>query len=408
LRLEECWPPDAVAVTHLVGRLSEQVGTPAYLVGGPVRDLLLGRPTLDLDIAVEGPVGALAEALAAELGAAITRHELFGTATLRWDSPFHLDLARTRTETYAEPGALPEVEPAALGDDLYRRDFTIHAMALPLDGGPREVVDPFGGRLDLRLGLLRGLHPRTFADDPTRLLRAARYAATHDLEVERETLAWLTTAVADRALATVSGSRIWGEFSRLLAADSFVTACDLLEAWGALAALGLRHSPAPLGTLDQARTALGVGDASDRVLAALGILAGPRAAELAEDYALHARERTAVAEAALAVTGAPAPLFAAETKNSTLYGVLRDLSPAAWLALWACHPAARPVLQAQARWREWRPDVTGDDLEAAGFVPGPGFQPALQAALAAHLDEGADREQQLQAALAVMRRGQPS
>jgi tRNA nucleotidyltransferase/poly(A) polymerase len=146
-------------------------GERAYLVGGAVRDLLLGAEHPDLDLAVEGD----AVELARRLGAEPVAHERFSTATVDLDG-VRVDLARTRAETYPHPGALPEVEPAPLERDLARRDFTVNAMALPLDGRG-QLVDPHGGRVDLRAGLLRVLHPGSFADDPTRALRAARYAA---------------------------------------------------------------------------------------------------------------------------------------------------------------------------------------------------------------------------------------
>src|SRR5512134_2481200 len=144
---------------------------PAYLVGGAVRDLLLGRTRTDLDLAVDGDVGAIARAL----GEDVTTHERFGTATVRVGD-LVVDLARSRAESYERPGALPAVTSAPIAEDLARRDFTINAMAVPLTG-KAELIDPYGGLEDLRVGVLRVLHERSFVDDPTRALRAARYAA---------------------------------------------------------------------------------------------------------------------------------------------------------------------------------------------------------------------------------------
>ena len=137
-----------------IERLREAAaGVAAYLVGGAVRDLLLGRPRADIDVAVEGQVEALAE----RLGGEARTHERFDTASVRVDG-LEVDLAATRSETYAHPGALPEVRPASLADDLSRRDFTINAMAVPLAGDP-ELIDPHGGLEDLGRGELRVLHP---------------------------------------------------------------------------------------------------------------------------------------------------------------------------------------------------------------------------------------------------------
>jgi len=169
-------------VAELRSKLS---GVDAWLVGGAVRDLLRGEGRADLDIAV---VEDAAE-VASRLGPPDTAAEAFGTASVPLDG-VRVDIARARRETYAHPGALPTVEPAPLADDLARRDFTVNAMALPLFGEV-ELVDPYSGTADLGAGLLRVLHADSFRDDPTRALRAARYAARLGFEVEPVTLALL-------------------------------------------------------------------------------------------------------------------------------------------------------------------------------------------------------------------------
>jgi tRNA nucleotidyltransferase (CCA-adding enzyme) len=174
-----------------------------YLVGGAVRELLLGRGCVDIDLVVEGDAAALAE----RLGAEVTSHERFGTAKVELDGHV-VDIARTRSESYPRPGALPVVEPAAdLETDLARRDFTINAMALPLTGEPR-LIDPFGGEADLASKRLRVLHQNSFVDDPTRAIRAARYAARLGLVLEEGT---------ERLLLRLAGERTAPEAYRLLA-----------------------------------------------------------------------------------------------------------------------------------------------------------------------------------------------
>jgi tRNA nucleotidyltransferase (CCA-adding enzyme) len=405
LRLEDAWPPEAVALACTVGELAARHGVAAYLVGGPVRDLLLGRPTLDLDVAVEGDAQALGAAVADRTGGRLTIHERFGTATVQLAGSLHVDLAHTRRETYPEPGALPEVEPAPLADDLHRRDFTIHAMAVRLDTGPPELIDLLGGRLDLQLRFLRGLHSRTFVDDPTRIIRAARYAADFDLQVEPETLAWLRTAVRDGVFEPVTGPRIWGELQRTLESREFVAACELMDQWGVLAALGLPlvARVALLPGLEAALQLFGdYADQSQRGLAALGMLAGDQAAGLGERFGLASEDKRSVATAAAVIADPPAVVYASDAGNSTLHAALRDLPPAAWLALWAAHPGARESLRRFAGLLDTHADLTGDDLQAAGYAPGPAFREALEAALTAKLDQGADRGQQLQVARNVL------
>src|SRR5829696_4809528 len=199
-------------------------GLSVFLVGGAVRDLLLGKRRTDIDVAVEGEIAPLAEALGGEL----IEHERFSTAKVSVGE-LELDLARTRRERYPAPGVLPEVEPATLAEDLARRDFAINAMALPLDGEP-EMIDPHGGLEDLRSSLVRILHPGSFVDDPTRALRAARYVARLGFELELQTEA----ALRRTDLATVSQDRVTAELARVAAEQRPSAALQLVADWGLL------------------------------------------------------------------------------------------------------------------------------------------------------------------------------
>mgnify|MGYP001262324818 CR=1 FL=1 len=379
-----------------IGKLAAELGVPAYLVGGPVRDALLWRASLDVDVTVEGEAALLAERLAEHFGGRLTAHERFGTAVVEMPG-WHLDVATARRETYPQPGALPVVEPASLDEDLRRRDFSYNAMALRLDRDPGLLCDPLEGFADLRAGLTRGLHERTFIDDPTRLIRAGRYAARLGCRLEPQTRGWLDQAVAAGALRTVTGQRLWGELSRLLAEPTAPEAVDLLSRWGVLERLGLTGSGSvELRALQVAQQDLGLGD-WDRAMAALGLLAGASMPDRVAEFGLSAAEATASGAAAEAVAAPPQGVFAPGTKNSTLYEALAPLAGAALAALWVRLPALRPAL---ARFRRLAPqlDIDGHVLEAEGFAPSPGFRAALEAARRVKLDEGADRAQQLAAA----------
>src|SRR3954469_21580085 len=189
---------------------------PAWLVGGAVRDLMLAGQTVDLDIAIEGDAREVARELAARLDGQAVEHERFGTATVRAGG-LMVDLASTRRESYAAPGALPDVEPATLDEDLGRRDFTINAMAASLDAARLgELRDPLGGEADLRDGVIRILHPGSFIDDPTRLLRAIRYEARFGFRMDEQTERLAREAIAADALSTVSGARIRDELLDML------------------------------------------------------------------------------------------------------------------------------------------------------------------------------------------------
>ena len=213
-------------------------GTPIHLVGGAVRDLLLGRPTIDADLVAEGDGVAVARSLAASLGGRLVVHAPFGTAELHL--PGHvLDVASTRRERYETPGALPEVEVGAtLADDLRRRDFTVNAMALRLAPDADGVVlDPLGGRADLEAGRLRVLHDASFLDDATRLVRAARYVARLGLALDEPSDALARAAASPETVWSVGGPRLRDALQLLAAEPDAAGAFGVLHELGVLAAV---------------------------------------------------------------------------------------------------------------------------------------------------------------------------
>ena len=338
---------------------------PVYLVGGAVRDLLLGRGRADVDLAVEGD----AETLAARLGAEPTAHQRFGTAKVRLDG-HEVDIAGTRRETYPRPGALPVVAAAeSIGEDLGRRDFTINAMALPLRE-PTELIDPHGGQADLEAGLLRVLHPGSFVDDPTRALRAARYAARYDFALEPGTEALLRAA----DLGTVSADRRRAELLRLAAEATAPRGFELLAEW----------------SLVEPREG--------------GVELASRVGELLAEplWRGFAPRDQAVLAAALGPVGAEAELAAREPatpsrgvelagKGDPVELVLGRALGAEWLDRYL------------GEWRFVGLEIDGGDLLAAGVPEGPVLGRALAAALAAKLDgEASGRDQELAAALTAV------
>jgi tRNA nucleotidyltransferase (CCA-adding enzyme) len=203
---------------------------PLFLVGGAVRDLLLGKRISDLDLAVEGDGIAFGRALSRELGARSRAHGRFGTATLEFSDGSRLDVATTRGESYERRGALPRVEPAPLPRDLERRDFTVNAMAIRLSPGRPTLVDPFGGARDLERGILRMLHAGSPHDDPTRAFRAVRYANRLGFLVERRTRDWIGRALAEGAFQEISGDRLRRELALLFSERNRAGAFSLLAA----------------------------------------------------------------------------------------------------------------------------------------------------------------------------------
>ncbi len=339
-----------------------------YLVGGSVRDALLGLsgPGPDLDLALDGPVADVARGL--DPNALL--HERFDTAELEIDGR-SVDIARTRTEQYPHPGALPVVAPARIEDDLQRRDFTINALAVKVED-PGTLIDPRDGRSDLERGLLRVLHDESFVDDPTRALRAARYCARLGFDLE------LKTAELVRAteLHRVSRERVDNELALIADEPTALEALRLASAWGLL--------DIPEERLELTASALELiaqpawGKFSDRRAVVQAALRGPGPDDVAD---------------LVAYPGTASLAVAAATGRSELELVIARAIGAEWLDLWL------------HEWRGVEPEVTGDDLLRAGIPAGPAIGVGLNAALEARLDSGLrGREAQVARAVAAARR----
>jgi len=337
---------------------------PVFLVGGAVRDLLLERPRADVDLVVVGDAATLAE----RLGGAHVEHERF--STVKVDVEGHeLDIATARTETYPEPGALPVVAPAAsIEEDLARRDFTINAIALPLQEEPR-LIDPHEGRADLERGLLRVLHDRSFVDDPTRAIRAARYASRFGFELESKTAELLREV----DLTTVSADRRRNELERLAAEGNACEGFELLAKWGVI---DLRPDGIDLmQAVDQLLKTPHWAEEVPREQALVAAALGPPGAEevLASMWMPKPGEGVEVAE-----------------RRDPVELILARAMGANWLDHYL------------TAWRKVRLEISGEDLIAAGVEQGPAVGRGLRAAKHRKLEgEIRGREQELTTALAA-------
>jgi tRNA nucleotidyltransferase (CCA-adding enzyme) len=347
---------------------AERSGVAAYLVGGAVRDALIGHSAPNLDLVVVADPRPLIEALAGDARV----HDRFATATVAMpEGP--VDVARARTETYEHPGALPAVAPASdLEADLARRDFSVNAIAVPV-GVPGRLIDPHSGVDDLGAGVLRVLHERSFADDPTRALRAARYAARLGLELEPATRELLR----DADLTTVSADRVDAELRRIAAEPSPRGGFELLDGWGlvplAAGAAELIDAVAAVCEREPWRGEV------DRAAAVLAAARGP------------ARPAHELAELEPA---SPSQAVAAAHGHDAVDLALARALGATWLDDYL------------ADWRDTRLEITGEDLLEAGIGEGPAVGRGLAAALRAKLDGETDgREAELEAALEAARRG---
>ena len=216
-----------------LGEVAEQIGYKIFIVGGFVRDLLLGFDNLDIDIVVEGNAIEFTEKLKGYKSIKAEVHNKFLTSKVFFtEEEIDIDFATARTEYYEYPGALPNVDQAHLKKDLYRRDFTINAMAIALNTGSfGRLIDYFGSRRDIESGNIKILYNTSFIDDPTRILRGIRYEQRYDFTLEERTLEHLEKALEDEYLEKISGGRIRYELNRILDEENRV---DMLKRLGEL------------------------------------------------------------------------------------------------------------------------------------------------------------------------------
>jgi tRNA nucleotidyltransferase (CCA-adding enzyme) len=401
-------------------RLLAAASPTTFLVGGAVRDLLLGRSPRELDVVVEGG-GACA--LARALGAP-TEHPRFGTAIVELDGA-RIDVASARRERYPAPGALPQVEPATLAEDLLRRDFTVNAIAVTIGGGRLGEVHAAPGALkDLRAGRLRVLHDASFIDDPTRLLRLARYAARLEFQIEAHTAELASRALAAGALETISGARIGAELRLALGEPDPIPSLEVMRDLGLLEAIDSRlRLDRPL--LGRALSLLPSDGRADLLTLAAMMLslattrplpvpsrkgagrrpaAGPGQGEIAgllDRLEFAAGDRDRIAAAAAAVPRLVEAMPSVE-RPSQLRAALAGTPPEG-IAL--AGGVSEGVAGAARRWltelRHIRLAITGEDLLAAGVPEGPEIGHRLDVVLRRRLDGevGESREEELAAAL---------
>lgn len=408
------------AIGHLLaqaGQVAERQGVTAYAVGGFVRDLLIGRPNLDIDIAIEGDGLAFARTFAEQLGGRIQEVPRFSTAHIYLDAPephmpSRIDIATARREFYEHAAALPVVEHAALREDLYRRDFSINAMAVPLGPtGPLGLVDFFGGWQDLQDRQIRILHTLSFVEDPTRILRAVRFAHRYDFRLEEETASCAKEAVAQGFLDRVSIERLRNELILMWKEPKSGAAMATLSELGVLRKLlpevDAHDAGVPAALLDGyeglAATMPDIYDEATPWLGKLMLLLHRLPLKEGVRAAGRLKLRREQTQPLLHVlTTWRMALDVVTGRSSGRAEVVRTLSdwpPDGLLMLSKLGGSARVI----RFWREWRHvklAITGADLIAAGLPAGPVIRRVLARVLSDRLEgQVPDPESQLALAL---------
>ena len=397
--LEHRLEPGQLALLQMVADVAAARKLPLYLVGGFVRDVLLGIPAADLDLVVEGDAIALARELASRYGGRVTAHLRFGTAQWFRPGPGHksLDFISTRSETYKHPGALPTVKRSGLSDDLARRDFTINTLALRLDGKLwGELRDDLGGLDDLERGLVRVLHPGSFFDDPTRLFRAVRYEQRYGFRIVPETLSLIPQA--RHLINSLSAERLRHELDLILAEEKVVA---MLSRLNELSLLQPVHSALKWNSAKRRR--FGNGLRQDPEHPIKGIPASLERDFLGWHFWLmdipsvdleSLEQRLHFSSKLFASLSAASALYTdltslAELKPSQCVARLESLPLLAVYSVYLANPEAkgsRNLRKYLETWRRLKPKTNGQALIERGLPPGPLYKQVLLRLREAWLD----------------------
>lgn len=407
-QLETFLSPQSLALIRLIKVEAERLDLPLYLVGGSVRDLLLGRLIHDFDLTVEGDAAELANSVLKHFAGKVVFHSRFGTATWTLDDitfkrlnipllsssgfPPFLDFISARSETYAQPGALPTIKRSRIDDDLRRRDFSINAMALRLDGiHYGQLYDPLGGQTDLERGVLRILHNRSFVDDPTRMIRLIRYAGRYAFQIEPQTLAMINDEARD-VLSRLSGERLRHEFDLIFEESDPSSLLHRLAELDLLKPIhpSLQYANFQLPYLEVLSSEFGEftipGILTFKRTLGWILWLMPLSAFDIETLSERLDFPALLTRSALAASSLLKELPSFVSWRPSQWTFYLEQVPS--IAVHAVYlqrkePALREYL---VRWRNIKPRTTGNDLKERGLEPGPKFATVLQQLRAAWLD----------------------
>jgi tRNA nucleotidyltransferase (CCA-adding enzyme) len=395
-------PEDYTTLLEQVGTIANDLGCRVFAAGGIVRDLLLGVESLDLDLVVEGDGVEMARALGRRYDARVRVHPKFRTATVLFPDGRQVDVATAREEFYQYPAAMPQIEASSLHQDLYRRDFTINAMAVSLnriDFG--DIVDYFGGREDLERGLIRVLHNLSFVEDPTRLLRGVRFEKRYAMSLEPQTFALAREAIRSKMLERVAMERVWEELKHILSEPRPGLALYRLKEIGLWDYLfpGVDYAQVRQVLDEQPRSlrVIHTWDLAEQpepwlvyLLALLSRSDADAAEAVCRRYHLGRRWTERVRAGHSGWQDVAASLqHAQQVRMSDLARRLMPLPEEVYpliLTRLTGNAARTQLRQVLSAIHYDRPSITGKDLSGMGFKPGPAFKLALDAVWQARLD----------------------
>lgn len=393
--MEERLKKDVLNKLKEIGEISERLNYHAYLVGGFVRDLLLGKENYDLDVVVEGDGIKLARELSKVYGLKIVEHREFGTAKVFYKDGVIVDIATSRIEYYEEPGSLPVVEKGSLKLDLSRRDFTINTLAISLNKNTfGELIDFFGGQRDLKERTLRVLHSLSFVEDPTRILRALRFEGRFGFRISKHTLNLMKNALRMGFLTKVEGRRIWNELKLILLEKNPEAILKRMDELSVLSQIyeKLRFDEEMVSIFSEIRGVkswyelLFKERPFDKVrlylLCLLKDFTSSDIDQFLEKMELKERERRKIkADLEMLRELRPKLSMIKNAKKSEVYRLLKDLSTEAILLLMAetkDEELRRSISNFVTTSSTVKPEISGKDLKALGFKEGPIFKEILE------------------------------
>lgn len=387
-------------VTELrwIGETAEKMGCSAFLVGGVVRDLLLKRKNIDLDIVIEGDAIKVAQACASRKKGQIQIYPQFKTATIILPNGIVFDFATSRREIYSHPGALPAVEAAPIREDLLRRDFTINALAASLHSKNfGDLLDFCGGYEDLRKKQIRVLHDQSFFDDATRILRCVRFASRFKFRIEPQTLLLLKHALKHKVFETVKPPRYFAEFRKFFSEPRPVDALAQLAEFKGLDFISRRFEPSWLSLRRMQNRVLALErevfyqNKNWSAVFFLGLWAGlPKKAISALNERFHfIREESFSLQGLAEWPEIDKQLQRKDLRVSAIYELLDpvDLEIIYFIRVASSvNIVGRRIDQFLKKWRLTKLQITGRDLQALGIQPGKEMGALLHALLLLKLD----------------------